>query len=70
MPSVGLIRHWLSWQVKLAGEGGHYWNEFDLLPVSTSSVKLTALSVYSTNWNGLVEIEFYTGSSECLTEYN
>ena len=50
-------------------QDGHCWDESDLLPVSTSSVKLTALSIYLTDRNGLVEIEFYIGNSEFLTEY-
>ncbi len=44
----------------------HYlWEDFALTPVNTSSVKLTAVSLYTMNYNGFIEVEFYTKYDEC-----
>ena len=39
------------------------WEVFDLTPVMSSSVKVTVDTVYSTDHNGFIEIEFYAGKS-------
>ncbi len=47
-----------------ANAEGHVWDEFDLTAVSTDTVKITATSVYSGGYCGLIEVEFYVGTSE------
>ncbi len=46
----------------------HLWEEFQLMPVNTSSVRIDVLTIYSHGLNGFVEIEFYTKSNECEEE--
>ncbi len=43
----------------------HLWEEFELTPVNTSSVRIEALTWYTYEYNGFVEVEFYTVSNEC-----
>ena len=38
-----------------------FWDAFDLTPVISSSVKVSVDTVYSTDSNGFIEIEIYSG---------
>ena len=38
-----------------------FWEPFDLTPVMSSYVKVSVDTVYSTDYNGFIEIEMYAG---------
>ena len=40
------------------------WDEFPLDGIVTTNVRIEILSVYTSDMNGLTEVEFYIGSSE------
>ena len=40
---------------------GYMWDAFNLKPVDTTFVKITVSSVYTTQDNGFIEVEFYAG---------
>ena len=40
------------------------WQGFPLYNIVTSYAKITVLSVYTTHYNGFVEVEFYVGKSK------
>ena len=49
---------------------GMAWDEMALAPLETSSIIFNATEVYRNGRNGFIEIEIYTGTSQCmLREY-
>ena len=48
-------------------DSAYWWDEFDLMPVITSSVKITILSVFAATLNNqidFVEVEFNSGKNQ------
>ena len=43
---------------------GQAWDEFMLDHIRTSSIRITVIEVYTSDNNGFIELEFYTGMSE------
>lgn len=46
---------------------GQIWNDYDLPNVYSRWVHIEVLSVYGQDYNGFIEVEFYTGTSKYLS---